>query len=89
MPKSGAQKLQKANGAVVSAYGLVSWDYSLSRELKLLAAAQPQPHQPLATMLWDTGPSMSLPTGQGQDTDLQVLESAAAFNLGPLSLNNG
>lgn len=82
------QKLQKANGAMVSAYGQVSGGYRLSREPKLLAAAQIQPHQPLAAMLGDTGLSMSLPTRKGQDTDLQVMESAAAFNLDLLSLNN-
>lgn len=43
------QKLQKANGSIVSAYGLVSWGYRLSREPKLLAAAQLQPRQKLGS----------------------------------------
>lgn len=88
MPKLGRQKLQKANGPLLVPMAWSPGGSGLSREPRLLAAAQLEPRQLLAAMLGDTGLSVSLPTPQGQDTDLQVMESAAAFNLGPLSLNN-
>lgn len=88
MPKLSRQKPQKANGPLLVPMAGSPGGYGLSRESRLLAAPQLEPHQPLAAMLGDTGLSVSLPTPQGQDTDLRVMESAEAFNLGPLSQNN-